>query len=155
MSKTPEERLAALGFELPEPSSPVANYVPWVRDDNLVYISGQVPIWANEVHYKGRVGVEFSLEDGQTAAQMAGLNILVQLKAAVGELSRVKKVLRLNGFVACPPDYTDQPKVINGCSDLMVDVFGEDIGRHTRVAVGVSSLPLGVAVEVDGIFRIG
>ena len=148
-----EETLAKLGITLPTPANPVANYVPYVITGNLVFISGQISV-APGGPIKGRLGEDMSLEDGVTAARVCGLNLIAQLKAACGgDLSRVKRVVKLGGFVNSAPTFFDQPKVINGASDLMVEVFGE-AGKHSRAAVGSPSLPLGVAVEVDGVFEI-
>ncbi len=149
---TVEERLKALGLAVPQAAAPVANYVPFVIQDKTIYISGQVSNDANG-GIKGKLGAGLSLEEGQAAARLCGLSLLGQLKAALGDLSRVKRVLKLNGFVNVAPDFDPIPAVINGCSDLMVAAF-EDSGRHARSAVGVANLPLGFAVEVDGVFEI-
>jgi enamine deaminase RidA (YjgF/YER057c/UK114 family) len=151
-----EQRLAELGFKLPAPGAAVANYIPFTIDNNVVIISGQLPMQDGSILYKGKVGIDLSVEQGQDAARLCGLNILTQLKTACqGDLTRVQKCLRLGGFVNCGPDFTNQPKVINGVSDLIVEVFGTEIGRHARAAVGVNALPLGAAVEVEAMFRIG
>ncbi|MEO0344001.1 MAG: RidA family protein [Pseudomonadota bacterium] len=148
-----DHKLKELGIELPNAPAPAANYVPFVRSGNLVYISGQISM-GKEGLIKGKLGDGFSIEQGQTAAKTCAINLIAQLKAACdGDLSKLVRVVRLGGFVNCTADFTDQPKVVNGASDLMVEVFG-DAGRHARAAVGSSSLPLGVAVEVDGIFEI-
>ena len=150
---TVEERLKAMGVELPQPVAPVANYVPFVRPGNLVHISGQISI-AADGGIKGTVGVDVDLETAQTAARLCGVNLLAQMKAACdGDLERIVRVVKLGGFVQAGPDFIDIPKVINGCSDLMVEVFG-DRGRHARSAVGVYKLPLGFAVEVDAVVEI-
>jgi enamine deaminase RidA (YjgF/YER057c/UK114 family) len=150
-----ESRLKELGIALPEAAGAVANYVPFVVSGGLVFVSGQLPIAGGKVVYTGRLGAELSLADGQQAARLCGLNLIAQVKAALGgDLDRIRRVVRLGGFVNCTPDFTDHPKVVNGASDLMVEVFG-DAGRHARAAVGVSALPLGVAVEVDGMFEVG
>ncbi|PVM94117.1 RidA family protein [Caulobacter endophyticus] len=151
MSKV-EERLAGLGITLPEPVAPVANYVPFVRSGNLVHISGQISIDPTG-GIKGTVGVDVDLETAQKAARLCGVNLLAQIKAAVGDLDKVARVVKLGGFVQAGPDFIDIPKVINGCSDLMVEVFG-DAGRHARSAVGVYKLPLGFAVEVDAVVEV-
>ncbi|MFZ2008345.1 MAG: RidA family protein [Stellaceae bacterium] len=154
MSGKIDARLKELGIELPQPTAPVANYVPYTVAGNLVVVSGQVTLWGGKVEYVGKLGREIGIEDGQKAARLCALNILTHLKTACGgDLDRVKRVVRLGGFVNCTPDFTDQPQVVNGASNLMVEVFG-DAGRHARAAVGVSSLPLGVAVEVEAIFEI-
>ena len=147
-----EERLAGLGITLPEPVAPVANYVPFVRSGNLVHISGQISIDPTG-GIKGTVGVDVDLETAQKAARLCGVNLLAQIKAAVGDLDKVVRVVKLGGFVQAGPDFIDIPKVINGCSDLMVEVFG-DAGRHARSAVGVYKLPLGFAVEVDAVVEV-
>ena len=149
---TPENRLDALGIALPEPMKPVATYVPYVITGNLLFISGQVSATA-EGRMLGRLGENMELSAGQQAARQCGVNIIAQIKAALGDLSRVKRVVKLGGFVNAHPDFKDIPQVINGCSDLMVDVFG-DAGRHARSAVACPVLPLGVAVEVDAVIEI-
>jgi enamine deaminase RidA (YjgF/YER057c/UK114 family) len=152
MSKI-EERLAGLGVVLPQPMAPVANYVPFVRAGGLVHISGQVSTDASG-GIKGTVGVDLDLAAAQAAARLCGINLLAQMKAACdGDLDRVRRVVKLGGFVQAGPDFIDIPKVINGCSDLMVEAFG-DAGRHARSAVGVYKLPLGFAVEVDAVVEI-
>ena len=149
-----DARLAELGIELPQPAASVANYVPYVISGNLVFVSGQVTIKDGEFLYQGKVGADLTVEQGQEAARLCGLNIIAQLKAACdGDLDRVKRVIRLGGFVNSPPDFTDQPKVINGASDLMVEVFG-DAGRHARAAVSAAALPVNVAVEVEAVAEI-
>jgi enamine deaminase RidA (YjgF/YER057c/UK114 family) len=152
MSET-ESRLAELGIVLPTPPSPVASYVPFVRTGNLVHISGQVSVDASG-GIKGKLGGGLDLEQGQAAARLCGLNLLAQLRAACGgDLDRLVQVVKLGGFVNVTPDFDPIPAVINGCSDLMVAVLGER-GLHARSAVGVANLPLGFAVEVDGLFDI-
>jgi len=146
-------RIAELGLDLPEPAKAVANYVPWVRSGNLVHISGQL---SNDASggIKGTVGVDVSPEDAARAARMCGVNLLAQIKDALdGDLERVVRIVKLGGFVQAGPDFIAIPAVINGCSDLMVEVFG-DAGRHARSAVGVYRLPLGFAVEVDAIVEV-
>jgi len=150
-----EARLAKLGITLPEAAAPVANYVPYVTSGKLVFVSGQVTVEAGEFKFVGKLGRDFSVEEGQQAARLCAINLLAQLKAACGgDLDKVRRVVKLGVFVNGTPDFTDQPKVANGASDLMVEVFG-DTGRHARFAVGAGGLPLGVAVEVDGVFEIG
>jgi enamine deaminase RidA (YjgF/YER057c/UK114 family) len=146
-------RLAELKIELPQAAAPIANYVPVVITGNQAFVSGQVTVWNGERKYVGQLGKEFQVEDGQKAARICGHNIIAQLAAALGDLDRVKRCVKLNVFVNCAPDFTDQPKVANGVSDFMVEVFG-DAGKHARSAVGVAQLPLGVAVEVDATFEI-
>ncbi len=149
-----ESRLKDLGLELPEAAAPAANYVPYVVSGNLVFVSGQITMWNGELQYIGKLGQDFSVEDGQGAARVCALNILAQVKAACGgDLDRVVRCVRLGGFVNSTPDFKDQPKVINGASDFMVEVLG-DKGRHSRAAVSAGALPLGVAVEIDAIFEI-
>ena len=149
-----QNRLNKLGIILPEPVQPVANYVGYVQVGNLVYISGQVPILDGKVQFIGKVGADFNIEEGMKSSRLCGLNVLSQLKAACnGNLDKVKKCVQLSGFVHATSDFKDHPKVINGCSDLMVEVF-DDAGQHSRAAVGVSSLPLGVATEVSAIFEL-
>ncbi len=143
-----EARLADLGIVLPEPARSVANYVPYVVAGDLLLISGQLPFDQGRV-ITGRLGEDMTLDEGIAAARACGIGVLAQIRAAVdGDWTRVRRVLRLGGFVNSTDDFTDQPKVINGASDLMVDVFGE-AGRHARAAVGVNTLPLGAAVEVE------
>ena len=148
-----EERLAGLGITLPTPNAPVANYVPFVRAGDIVHISGQVSIDAAG-GVRGIVGEDVDFDTAVRAARICGINLLAQMKAAVGDLDRVKRVVKLGGFVQVSQDFTDIPKVINGCSDLMVEVFG-DAGRHARSAVGVYKLPLGFSVEVDAVVEVG
>ena len=154
MSGTIDTRLADLGIDLPAAAAPAANYVPFVRSGNLVFISGQVAM-DKDGFVTGKLGESTSDEAGVAAARLCGLALIAQLRAACdGDLDRVKKVVKLGGFVNCTPDFGQHPKVINGCSDLMVEVFGSEIGSHARAAVGSSSLPFGVAVEIEGIFEI-
>ncbi|MEG3617600.1 RidA family protein [Magnetovibrio sp. PR-2] len=149
-----DARLAELGLSLPEAAAPAANYVPYVQTGNLVVVSGQITLENGTLQYVGRVGQDFTTEEAYEAAKLCGLNLIAQVKAACGgDLDRVKRVVRLGGFVNCTNEFTDQPKVINGASDLMAEVFG-DKGKHARAAVGVNTLPLGVAVEVEGMFEI-
>ena len=150
-----DQKIAELGLTLPEPSAPVANYVPYVISGNLVFVSGQVSkIGDNAIG--GRLGEDLTVERGQEAARLSALNLLAQIKAACdGDLTRVRRIVKLGGFVQALPTATaaDIPKVINGCSDIMVGVFG-DKGRHARFAVSAPSLPLDVAVEIDAIVEI-
>ena len=151
-----DTRLQELGHTLPAPAAPVANYVPYVISGNQVFISGQVSVSAGGDFIKGRLGDDLTVEQGQAAAQLCGLNLIAQLKAACGgDLSRVTRIIKLGGFVSAAPKSSaaDIPKIINGCSDLFVDVFG-GIGKHARFAVGAPSLPLDVAVEIDCIAEI-
>lgn len=149
-----EAQLKSLKIELPNAASPMANYVPAVRVGNLLFVSGQICQWNGERRYIGKLGAEISLEDGKAAARLCGLNLLAQAKRALdGDLDRVIRVVRLGGFVNAVPGFAEQPQVVNGASDLMVEVFGE-AGRHARAAVGVGSLPGGAAVEVDAVFEV-
>jgi enamine deaminase RidA (YjgF/YER057c/UK114 family) len=155
MSGRIDARLKELGLELPQPAAPIANYVGYTVFGNLVIVSGQICIWNGELRYVGKLGAGISIADGQQAARLCALNILAQVRAAAGgDLDRVTRVLRVGGFVNCTPDFTDMPRVVNGASDLMVEIFG-DAGRHARAAVGVSSLPGGVAVEVEATVELG
>jgi enamine deaminase RidA (YjgF/YER057c/UK114 family) len=151
---TPEERLEQLGVSLPSPAVPVAAYVPCVRTGNLVFVSGQVPVVDGKPTHLGRLGEGVGLQDGRAAARTCAINVIAALKVELGELSRVRRVVKLTGFVASTPDFTDQPKVANGASELFGEVFG-DAGRHARAAVGVAALPLGVPVEVEAIVKVG
>jgi enamine deaminase RidA (YjgF/YER057c/UK114 family) len=153
MTGTIEARLAELGITLPEAPNPVANYVPYAISGNLLFISGQIAKGADGKIVAGALGQDVTVETGQQAARLCALNILAQAKAALGDLDRIVQVVRLTGFVNATLAFTDHPKVVNGASDLMVEVLG-DKGRHTRAAVGVSSLPLGSAVEVDATIAI-
>lgn len=149
-----EKRLTELGIELPVASVPVGNYVGYTISGSTVCISGQLPLESGKVAVQGRLGDTLSIDDGYRAARLCALNVLAQLKAACGgNLNRVRKVLRLGGFVCAAPSFFDAPKCVNGASDLMVEIFGEP-GRHARFAVGVATLPGGAAVEVDATFEI-
>ncbi len=153
MADNIETRLGELGIELPENAASVANYVPVARTGDLLFVSGQLPMKDGKVVWTGTVGDLLSLEEGAEAARLCAINMLAQLRAALdGDLNRVKRVVRLGGFVASADDFSGQSQVINGASDLMVDLFG-DAGRHARAAVGVNVLPLGAAVEVEGLFE--
>lgn len=148
------QKLSSLGIALPQSAPPAANYIPYTVSGNLVFISGQLPMRDGKPQDIGKVGKDFTVEQAQQTARLCGINILSHLRAACGgNLDRVKRCVRLGVFVASAPGFTDQPKVANGVSDLMVEVFG-DAGRHARFAVGVAELPFGVAVEVDGTFEI-
>ena len=149
-----DAKLEELGITVPEAAAPVANYVGWVKAGNMVFVSGQVTLQDGEFKYIGKLGDDVSLEDGQAAARLCAINIIAQLKAACdGDLDKVKRIVKLGGFVNSTPDFTQQPQVINGASDLMVEVFA-DKGKHTRAAVSAGALPLGVAVEVDCIAEV-
>jgi enamine deaminase RidA (YjgF/YER057c/UK114 family) len=154
MAGTVEQKLAAQGIVLPEPRAAMANYVGFVRTGNLLFISGQVCADAEgKPVAKGKLGAGVSTEQGYEAAKTCAVNLLAQIKAALGDLDKVVRVVRLGGFVNSAPDYLDGPKVLNGASDLMVAAFG-DKGRHARTTVGVASLPADAAVEVDGVFEV-
>lgn len=148
-------RLEALGIVLPAPMAPVANYVPYVVTGALVVVSGQIPVVDGVVTVTGKVGVDVDIGQGQHAARLCFINVLAQLRVACGgDLGRVKQVVRLGGFIASPPDFTQHAAVMNGASDLAVAVFG-DAGRHARSTIGVPALPLDAAVEVEGMFELG
>lgn len=154
MPQTIAERLQELGRRLPPISAPAANYTPWTRSGDLVFLSGQISQENGKPAFVGRVGEALSIEDGKRAAELCALNLLARISDIIGgDISRVRRIVRLGGFVSCGPEFSQQSQVINGASDLMVAVFGER-GRHARTAVGVSSLPRGVAVEVDAIIDI-
>ncbi|MDT3686896.1 MAG: RidA family protein [Pseudorhodoplanes sp.] len=154
MAGAVEKKLAELGITLHTPASPVANYVGFVRTGNLLVVSGQVCFDAEgNLVAKGKLGGEVSVEDGQKAARACAINLLAQIKAALGDLDKVQRVVRLGGFVNAVPTFLDGPKVLNGASDLMVTAFG-DKGRHARTTVGVSVLPMDAAVEVEGMFEV-
>lgn len=149
-----EARLKELGITLPEGVAPAGNYVPAVRSGNLVFVAGQIPLEGGKPQFIGKLGREFQVAEGQKAARLCAINIISQLKAALGgDLDKVKRIVRVGGFVNAIPDFTDQPQVINGASDLLVEIFGE-AGKHARAAVGVSSLPRGVAVEVEAVAEV-
>jgi enamine deaminase RidA (YjgF/YER057c/UK114 family) len=154
MTGTVEKRLADLGIVLPTPAAPVANYVAFVRAGNLLVMSGQLCLNAEgRLVAKGKLGGGVSVEDGARAAQACAVNLLAHLKAALGDLDKITRVVRLGGFINSTPDFVDGPKVMNGASDLMVAAFG-DKGRHARTTVGVAALPLDAAVEVEGTFEV-
>ena len=149
-----EKKLAEIGLTLPTPATPVANYIPFVRVGALLFVSGQICLGADgKLVAKGKLGGGVSVEDGQKAARACAINLLAQVKVALGDLDKVVRVVRLGGFINSAPTFLDGPKVMNGASDLMVEVFG-DKGRHSRTTVGVASLPLDAAVEVEGLFEV-
>jgi len=148
-----EARLQELGIELPEAAAPVANYLPYVINGKQLWVAGQVPFWNGEIKFSGVVGQNVSVDDAVEAARICALNILAQTKAAIGDLDRIAQVIKLGGFVNGAPNFTDQPKVINGASDLLVQVLGNK-GLHARSAVGAGGLPLNVPVEVDAVIAI-
>jgi len=154
MASITHPRLEALGIVLPDPMPPAANYVPWTITGSLLHVAGQGPVENGTIKCTGHVGAEVTVNTAIAAARLTGLNLLSQVMDALeGELDRVVRVVKLGGFVQCGPDFTDHPKVINGASDLMVEVFGE-AGRHARFAVGAPALPFATSVEIDGIFEI-
>ena len=147
-----DARLSALNITLPDAPAPAANYVPYVRAGNLLYVSGQISAGPDGL-IKGRLGDDLDVTAGAAAARRCGLALLAQARAALGSLDQIVRVVKLGGFVCSTNDFTDQPEVVNGCSDLMVEVFG-DAGRHARAAVSVNALPRGVAVEIEAIFEV-
>jgi enamine deaminase RidA (YjgF/YER057c/UK114 family) len=154
MVGTAEKKLQDLGIALAEPRAPMANYVPFVRSGNLLHVSGQICLdGGGKLVAKGRLGDGVSVEDGQKAARACAINLLAQVKAAVGDLDKVARVVRLGGFINSAAGFTEGPKVMNGASDLMVAAFG-DRGKHTRSTVGVAALPADAAVEVEGLFEV-
>ena len=153
MAQNTEDKLAELGIELPKAAAPAANYIPYTIAGNILTISGQIPMGPNGPEYIGKLGDDADVTTGQAAARLCAINILAQAKAALGSLDRVKQVMKIQGFVNSTPDFTDQPEVVNGASDLLVEVLG-DAGKHARAAVGMASLPRGVAVEVDAVMEI-
>ena len=149
------DRLAELGIVLPPVTPPAGNYVPWVRTGNLLFLAGQLPFSNGQLLVTGHLGAGMSIEQGQTAARQCAINLITQINDACGgDLSLVRRIVRLNGFVAGTPTFTDHPKVINGASDLFVAVFGDQIGKHSRVALGVAALPLNAAVEIDAVVEL-
>lgn len=151
---TPDDRLKALGITLPTPAKPVANYVGWTQTGNLVFTAGQLPFDNGKLTQTGVHGLDVTKEAGQAAARQAGINVIAQINDACnGDLSRVKRIVKLTGFVACSHSFGDHPFVVNGASDLMVAVFG-DSGRHARSSVGVPSLPMNACVEVEAVVEI-
>lgn len=149
-----DARLKELGITLPEAPMPAANYVPFVRSGNLLFIAGQIPMEGGKPQFIGKLGREFKIEDGQKAARACALNVIAQARAALGgDLDKIVRCVRVGGFVNSMPDFGDQPQVVNGASDVIVQIFG-DAGKHARAAVGVAALPRGVAAEVEAIFEV-
>jgi enamine deaminase RidA (YjgF/YER057c/UK114 family) len=149
-----EQRLAERGIVLPPAMRAMANYVPYTVTGKHVWVAGQGPFLDGKLHYNGRLGENLTVDDGRACARIVGLNVLAQVKAACGgDLDKVVRCVKMNGFVNSTPDFTQHPEVINGCSELMIEVFGE-AGRHARVAVGAPTLPMGTSVEIDAVFEI-
>jgi enamine deaminase RidA (YjgF/YER057c/UK114 family) len=148
-----EEKLSSLGITLPSPPVPAGSYVSVLVSGNLVFVSGQIPLEAGLLKFRGKVGKDLAVESGQKAARLCTINALAQLRMLLGNLDKIKRIVKVTGFVNCEPSFADQAQVINGASDLLVQVFGEK-GKHARAAVGVSSLPLQSAVEVEFIVEI-
>ncbi|MGQ0795913.1 MAG: RidA family protein [Nitrosopumilaceae archaeon] len=148
-----EDKLNELGIILPIPPNPAGSYIPIVRSGNLVFVSGQIPIKDGRILYSGKVTKDLSIEDAQKAAQLCVINALANLKSEFGNLEKISKIIKLSGYVNSPPEFVEQPKVINGGSDLLFQIF-EKKGQHARIAVGVSSLPLNSAVEIDLIVEV-
>ena len=149
-----EARLEEMGITLPEPPAPVANYVRSVRSGNLIFLAGHGPLQADGTYLTGKVGRDLSVKEGYEAARLTGLALLASLRAEIGDLDKVVRIVKVNGMVNAIEDFTEQPNVINGCSDLFVEVFGPAIGRHARTAVGMSSLPIGIAVEIEAVVEV-
>ena len=147
-----EEKIEKLGIKLPQPPTPAGSYIPAVRTGNLLFISGQIPMIDGKVVYTGKVSEE-NMETAQKSARICAINILAQIKRELGDLEKVSKIVRISGFVNSVPEFTQQPKIINSVSDLFFDIFGEK-GKHSRIAVGVASLPLGAMTEVDAIIEV-
>jgi len=143
-----DEKLRSLGITLPSPPKPAGSYIPVVTSGNLAFVSGQIPLQDGKVAYTGKVPTEQTIEDAKSAAKICAINILAQLKANLGSLDKISKIVRVSGFVNSTGDFTEQPKIINAASDLFFEIFG-DKGKHSRIAVGVSSLPLNSTVEID------
>ena len=152
-AQSPEENLKALGITLPKQSTPIANYVNYVKTGNLIYFSGSGPAVEDEGYVRGKLGKDMTIEQGREAARITGINMIANLKNAIGDLNKVKRIVKVLGMVNSTESFTDQPKVINGFSDLMVAVFGEK-GKHARSAVGMASLPLNMAVEIEMIVEV-
>ena len=153
IAQTPEQNLKTLGITLPKQSSPIANYVNYVRTGNLVYFSGTGPSVEEQGYIKGKLGKDLTIEQGQEAARITGINLIAKLKSAIGDLNKVKRIVKVLGMVNSTENFTDQPKVMNGFSDLMVAVFGEK-GKHARSAVGMAALPMNMAVEIEMIVEV-
>jgi enamine deaminase RidA (YjgF/YER057c/UK114 family) len=153
MSGDIEAKLQAMGLRMPQAAAPAGSYLPVVRSGTLLFVAGQIPMGPEGVEYVGRCGEDMSLEDAKAAARLCALNILAQVRQALGGFDEVSRIVKINGYVNSTPAFRDHPKVINGASDLLVDLFG-DKGRHARAAVGVANLPFGVAVEVEAVVEV-
>lgn len=153
MDETIEARLARLGVQLPSAAAPAANYLPFVLHDGMLFLSGQLPLAEHGADCLGKLGESVSLEDGRRAARLCAINIIAQAKAALGDLEKIRQVVRITCFVASSPNFTEQHLVANGASDFLVEALGER-GRHARAAVGIAALPLGAAVEIDAIIAV-
>ena len=151
---SPEERLDSLGIQLAPPPSPFANYVRAVQTGNLVFLAGHGPYLPDGTYITGKLGQDLTLLEGYVAARQTAILLLASLKQEIGDLSRVTRIVKVNGMVNATADFTDHPNVINGCSDLLVEVFGPEIGKHARAAVGMNSLPIGIAVEIDMVVEV-
>ena len=148
-----EDKLKEIGIELPKPPTPAGSYTPVIISKNIAYVSGQIPIKDGDVSFTGKVPVDQTIENAQSAARLSTINALSQLKSQLGSLDKISRILRVSGFVNSDPNFSDHPKVINASSDLLYEIFGE-IGKHTRIAIGVNSLPLNSTVEIDMIVEI-
>ena len=148
-----EEKIKSLNITLPTPPKPAGSYIPVVRTGNLAFVSGQIPIKDGKVQYQGKVPTNISIEDAQKAAKICIINLLAQLRAELGTLDKISRIVRVSGFVNSSPDFTDQPKIINAASDLLFEIFGQK-GQHSRIAIGVASLPLNSSVEIDAVVEI-
>jgi enamine deaminase RidA (YjgF/YER057c/UK114 family) len=152
-AQTPEEKLKSNGLVLPPVSKPIANYVKYVRTGNLIFLAGHGPTKADGTNITGKAGKDLTIEQGYEAAKITALSLIATLKDAIGDLSKVKRIVKVNGYVNCLPDFTDHPKVINGCSDLLVLIFG-DKGKHARAAMGMVALPSNIAVEIEMVVEV-
>ncbi len=151
---SPAEKLESLGIVLPVPAKPIANYVPWVKSGSLIFVSGQLPFVNGKINHPGLAGTDVSIVDAASQARQSAINIIAHLRdACEGDLNRVHRIIKLTGFVASKSNFTDHPKIINGASDFLVEIFG-DKGRHARSAVGVASLPLSACVEIEAIAEV-
>ena len=149
-----DSKLKSLGIELPSPVKPVANYVPWVKSGKLVFLSGQLPFLNGKLNHTGHVGANISVDVAVTEARQCAINLITQMRDACdGDLNLVRRIVKITGFVACPPQFIDHAPVMNGASNLFVEVFGE-IGRHARSSVGMASLPMGAAIEIEAIIEV-